>query len=103
MIALYTAHELDCDETGRIQVPVGIEESAPARYRMTCLKCKTVWGAANPEKEYRCPNEACQSIRITGEPVTTADPRKTNLDEAFEWMSAQRDNEKPPEVEFGVL
>ena len=38
-----------------------------------------------------------------GEPVTTADPRKTNLDEAFEWMSAQRDNEKPPEVEFGVL
>jgi hypothetical protein len=103
MISLYTAHELDCDETGRIQVPVGIEESAPARYRMTCLKCKTVWGAANPEKEYRCPNEACQSIRITGEPVTTADPRKTNLDEAFEWMSAQRDNEKPPEVELGVL
>ena len=103
MIALYTAHELDCDETGRIQVPVGIEESAPARYKMTCLKCKTVWGAANPEKEYRCPNEACQSIRITGEATTSADPRKTNLDEAFEWISAQRDNEKPAEVELGLL
>ena len=102
-IALYCAHELDCDETGRIQIPMGIEESAPARYKMTCLKCKTVWGAANPEKEYRCPNEACQSIRITGEPTTSADPRKTNLDEACEWMSAQRDNEKPPEVELGVL
>ena len=103
MIALYCSHEMEADEGGRIPVPTQAESEEPFRYRMTCLKCKTVWGAANPEKEYRCPNEACQSIRITGEPTTTADPRKTNLDEAFEWMSAQRDNEKPAEVEFGVL
>ena len=50
-------------------------EVEPPRYKMTCTKCGTEWGAARPDTEFRCPIDTCGSIYLKGEPLETPDPR----------------------------
>ena len=77
MIALYCAHEWQADDSGRVSPPLSVAEVEPPRYEMTCKKCGCVWGAVNPEAEYRCPRDDCGSIFLTGVPLETPDPRST--------------------------
>jgi len=72
LISLYCAHEMDCDEGGRVRVPGVVEVQKPARYRCYCQTCrygetvdsegKWPWVCDNPEREYRCPQ--CGSIQL---------------------------------------
>ena len=77
MIALYCGHEGEADESGRISVPAKVAEVEPPRYEMKCKVCGCVWGAANPEQEFRCPKDECGSIFLTGKPLESPDPRAT--------------------------
>lgn len=72
MISLYCPHEMDIDEGGRIRVPGQVAIEEPARWTMTCCKCRGQWGSPNPELEYRCPDPDCGSIRFTAEPLNVA-------------------------------
>ena len=86
MIALYTAHELDCDEVGRVRVPSRVEFQKPARYRCYCDAChygektdpdgKWPWVCDNPEREYRCPS--CESIQLRA--VSLEIPQENRMD-----------------------
>jgi hypothetical protein len=87
LIALYCSHEYESDNSGRISVPNQVEETEPARYKMICQACKTEWPAANPEAEYRCINEDCQSIRLKGELLEMPDPRVLTFDRMEELMN----------------
>jgi hypothetical protein len=78
MISLYCAHEMDCDESGRVPVPGHVKQEEPATWQMTCKKCKQSWGSSNPEGEYRCPYEGCESIGpFTAVYLQTPDPTPT--------------------------
>jgi hypothetical protein len=78
MIALYCAHEWEADDSGRVSIPSAVsEEKDPPRYEMRCQACGCIWGAANPELEYRCPKDDCGSIRLVGKPLENPDPRAT--------------------------
>ena len=74
-IALYCAHEYEADDSGRVSPPLAVAEVEPPRYKMTCTKCGTEWGAARPDTEFRCPIDTCGSIYLKGEPLETPDPR----------------------------
>ncbi len=73
MIALYCAHQLKADDTGKIPIPVIQKEAEAPRYIMTCVRCQHAWGAFNPAEQYRCPN--CSSINLTGMATETVDNR----------------------------
>ena len=77
MIALYCSHEAEADDTGRISVPAEVVQTEPPRYEMKCKTCGCTWGCANPETEFRCPQEDCGSIFLTGRPLEMPDPRAT--------------------------
>jgi hypothetical protein len=86
MISLYCAHELDCDQSGRVRVPSLVEVQRPARYRCYCGSCRFgesrdsdggwSWVCDNPDREYRCPE--CGSIQLRAIPLET--PHDSSLD-----------------------
>jgi hypothetical protein len=94
MISLYTPHELDSDEGGRIRVPSLVEFHKPARYRCWCQSCRHgenkapdgswAWVCDNPEAEYRCP--ACKSIQVRSESLEIRQPNALDFDGAMAMM-----------------
>lgn len=96
MIALYCAHELDCDNTGRVLIPSKAEPTAAmGRWQMECESCHHLWGADNPENEYRCPN--CNSVKLKGQRVSAPKVEGGVSWEKSMALMAHRDPAKPTE------
>jgi hypothetical protein len=87
MIALYTSHDLDWDESGGY-MPMCMPGSVTGakRWTVTCTRCGTEWQSDNPSTE-ECHEQKCLAMGsgICCKRVTARQNTQQNIEQPFHW------------------